>query len=584
MKQKRREAMSSDQKEPKKFSRRNFIKGAAVVTGGGVLAACAPKIAASPTSVPTAAAATGTNVVNAATVAAQKWSFEIPPAAIPDSQITNTVTADIIIVGAGTSGLVCANSAAENSAKVVLISASKANISRGGSNHAMNSKVMQNSGYPIPDPDTLLRRELISAGYNVDQDKWWKFGKNSEEAMNWLIDKMEAAGYKTVLEIGAVEPNNGPMTMPIGSHSWIGGGITASGAGQQLVVDTLAKTAKAAGVQIIYTMVAKQLVRENNNTGRVTAVIAQGADGKYTKYVGTKAIVMAMGDFSADQEMMAKYCPLGLPTLDSTGDMGYDTGLKLGGLFKGDGQKMGLWIGAAWQKTVPNCPMILGGPGPGPAPYSAHRGLIVNKDGIRYGNEDVTFAFAGLSQLHQPEYKSYAIWGTNYAEGAAPWVIQGQVWGDPPKPVADVIAGWEISVTSKAYVKADTIEGVISALGLPADVTKATVDRYNQLAQNGVDEDFFKRKAMLIPINTAPYYGAVSAKPLFLTVLGGLRTNLNMQVCDANDQPILGLYNIGTMVGDYFNNMYNFIVEGNNLGANCVTFGYMTGKYIATGA
>jgi fumarate reductase flavoprotein subunit len=577
--------MSSDQNSKKEISRRNFIKGAAVVAGGGILASCAPQLAATPTTAaaPTASAPVTPGVVNAATVAAQKWEFEIPPAPIADSQITNTVTTEIVVIGAGTAGLVLANSALENGAKVVVIAASKGNISRGGSNHAMNSKVMQKSGYPIPDTDTLLRRELMNAGFNVDQAKWWKFGKNSEEAMNWLIDKMEAAGFKTVLEIGATEPNNGPMTMPIGSHSWIGKDITTSGTGQQLVVDQLATLAKAAGVQIFYQTVAEQLVRENNNTGRVTAVIAKGADGKYTKYVGTKAIVMAMGDFSADKEMMAKYCPVGLPTLDSTGDQGYDTGMKIGGLYKGDGQKMGLWIGAAWQKTVPNCPMILGGPGPGPAPYSAHPGLVVNKNGIRYGNEDCTFAFAAFSQLHQPEMKSYAIWGTNFAQAAAPWVIQGQVWGDPPKPVADVIVGWETSVKNKAYVKADTVEGVISALGLPADVTKATVDRYNTLAKNGVDEDFLKRKELLIPVDTGPFYGAASTKPVFLTVLGGLRTNINMQVCDANDQPIPGLYNLGTMVGDYFNNIYNFIVEGNNLGANCVTFGYTTGREIAKG-
>lgn len=68
---------------------------------------------------------------------------------------------------------------------------------------------------------------------------------------------------------------------------------------------------------------------------------------------------------------------------------------------------------------------------------------------------------------------------------------------------------------------------------------------------------------------------------MFLTVLGGLRTNINMQVCDSNEQPILGLYNVGTMVGDYFANEYNFLTFGHNLGANCVTFGYLTGKFIA---
>ncbi len=69
----------------------------------------------------------------------------------------------------------------------------------------------------------------------------------------------------------------------------------------------------------------------------------------------------------------------------------------------------------------------------------------------------------------------------------------------------------------------------------------------------------------------------------FLTVLGGLRTNEYMQVCDENDQPIPGLFNVGSMVGDYYANMYTFQLAGNNLGANCLTFGYLTGKALAEG-
>jgi fumarate reductase flavoprotein subunit len=585
--------MRQEDKEMHKISRRQFVTGAAAsvaaVTAGGVLAGCAPKVATTQAPIPTAEAVTAVPVVAAndapvtmnAALASTKWSFEIPPAPIADSDIASTVTSDIIVVGSGTAGLVCANSAVENGAKVVLISASKGNISRGGSNHAMNSKVMKAANITPVGTDLFFRNQLTMAGYHLDQEKWWKFAKNSEESMDWLIDKMEAAGYKTVLELSNIEPGD-PKDVPVGSHSWIGDKVTASGSGQQFVVDTLAKLAQAAGVQIIYQMVAEQLVRENNNTGRVTAVIAKGADGKYIKYIGTKAIVLATGDFSADKEMMAKYCPRVLPLLDDTGDQGYENAFKMGGIYKGDGQKMGLWIGAAWQKSTPNAPMIGGGAGPAPLAYGSHLGLCVNKYGHRYSNEDNSSTYAGESMLLQPERKVYAIWGTNYAQDAAPWHSFGQIYGDPAIPVDEVIAGWETSVKNKSMVKADTIEGVISALGLPAADAKATVDRYNQFCASGVDEDFFKRKELLVPIGTGPFYGQQGGL-MFLTVLGGLRTNINMQVCDDNDQPIPGLYNIGTMVGDYFGNTYNFLVQGNNLGANCVTFGYTTGRDIAKG-
>ena len=38
---------------------------------------------------------------------------------------------------------------------------------------------------------------------------------------------------------------------------------------------------------------------------------------------------------------------------------------------------------------------------------------------------------------------------------------------------------------------------------------------------------------------------------------------------------------MGTMVGDSFANAYTFQIPRFNLGMNCITFGYLTGKYIA---
>ena len=60
-----------------------------------------------------------------------------------------------------------------------------------------------------------------------------------------------------------------------------------------------------------------------------------------------------------------------------------------------------------------------------------------------------------------------------------------------------------------------------------------------------------------------------------------MRTNQFMQVCDGGDEPIPGLYNIGTMTGDPLANAYTLQIPGLNLGMNCVAFGYPTGKRIA---
>jgi succinate dehydrogenase/fumarate reductase flavoprotein subunit len=538
-------------KMKKAITRRTFMKGTAA---GAMVGTTGGWIAGSPDAAQSAQSKT--------------YSFEIPPPPISAGQIKETITTEIVIIGAGTSGLVCANAAVENGAKIVVIASSPIPISRGGSNHAFNSKLMRKLGLKS-DVAKEFKNEMKCHSFRIDQDKWWLWAHKSGEAMDWLIDKMEAAGYQSVIEMGNTDPD-GIMTMYPGSHSWLGKNMEAAGRGQQLVVNTLAKTAKARGGQIYFNTTAVQLVREDNNAGRVSAVIAKTPDGTFARYVGTKAIVLATGDFK-DEEMVEKYCPWVLPLVKEGG-----------GVYNGDGHKMALWVGAAWQKTVPNAPMILGGVGPETQPYRAFTGLMVNKNAVRYGNEDRLGSFAGIVQMQQPDTTVFAIWDSTYAERAAPWTPAGSYYGGSPQiPVQTVVDAWESNVRAGTMAKADTIEELAQRLGLPVAPLKATIERYNGFCKTGIDAEYHKRTALLIHIKTAPFYGATSKSPQLLCISGGLRTNIKMQVLDKNEKVIPGLYAVGTIVGDMYANIYTFLAPGHNLGANCVTFGYLVGKDIA---
>jgi fumarate reductase flavoprotein subunit len=510
-----------------------------------------------------------------------KYSFEIPPDPIPESKIAKTIKTGVVVIGAGTAGLVCANSAAESGADVILISASSKPISRGGSNHAINSKLTRHLGIKY-DIGRNFKQEIDRAGGRIDQAKWSLFANRSGEAMDWLIDKMVAAGYTPVLEKTETDPEGLISAYP-GSHSFLGGNIKSAGIGQPLVVKTLAKTAREAGVQIHYNIIAKQLVRQKNNTGRVTAVIARDTEGKYIKYAASKAVVLATGDFTKDREMVSKYCPEALP-LVAEGPARYNTQFALGGVYAGDGHKMGLWAGAAWQKTIPNAPMINGaihGGPPNSQPYAAFKGLMVNKCAVRYCNEDATLPQASIMQLHQPDRKICAVWDSDYAKKAAPWYPFGSYYGCPEKSIDDVVAEWEADVKSGATVKANSIKELAEKLDLDPDAFQQTVDRYNGFCKTGVDEDFFKRAGLLFPIKKAPFYGNSGSVPILLIITGGLRTNAKMQVLDKDDVVIPGLYAVGTVVGDMFANYYSFMPSGIHYGATCVTFGYVAGKEIA---
>lgn len=581
-------------------SRRKFLKTAvsagAVVATGTALVACSPSADA-----PTAGGGTAdaSQVQEGALSAAslnQKWTFEIPPDPIPEDQIAETIEADLVVLGAGPSGLVTANSAAEEGLNVIVVSASKAPVSRGGSNSAVYSKAMERAGLPPMEPEHILK-EIFYGSCLVDTKKWYKFFNNSEFTMNWAIDLMEEAGYECGIEVTTPTDINSLWAVPASSHGWITKEVRATAMGQPFFVQRLAERLAELGGAIYYKNIGKQLVRggeANGTSGRVEAVIALREDGSYAKYIGKKAVVLATGDFSANRDMMAKYCPQNVDAIsdevyDAPTD--YDIGFVHQGLYKGEGQQMGLWIGAAWQKAYPNC--FMGGPGGTAGPglgYGNHWGLMVDRYGERFRDEYGVASATGGMGYTQDGSQVFAIWDVSYAEhtGTSTIGLEGPPIGEeaPPPTVEEQVANWDAQVEAGGGMggimyKADTLEELIDLMGLPVS-TIDTVNRYNEYAQNGKDLEFYKRADMLHEIKEGPFYGAASIPgKMVLTVLGGLRTNINMQVCEEDDTPIPGLYNVGTMVGDAFYGNYSFMVCGVNHGMNCITFGYLTGKHIA---
>ncbi|MBR2834375.1 MAG: FAD-binding protein [Coriobacteriales bacterium] len=565
------------------MSRRSFLKTAGAVSAAATVAGAA---------VASADEAAGEKLLTAADVQG-KWAFEVPPAAITDDQIVDTVEADLIVVGAGTSGLVCANAALDEGLNVCLISASSIPCSRGGSNNAAYSKVMERLGIPRQ-PVYAIQKEILANQNCVDQRKWYKYYNQSEEAFNYVIDLAEEAGLYVGLEQSNQIKESSLYYQPLGTHTFLDSiESTRAGMSQQLLVEALAKRLVDEGGRLDYRMRGYELVRGgvvNGTEGRVDAIIAQNLDDEtYVKYVGTKAIVLATGDFSTDRDMMTKYCAdyVGMvPDESYDAEVDYDDiSLTTGGVYKGDGQKMGLWIGAAWQKNLTATPMY----GPRTAGPAVHRcqnffGLLVDRNGRRFMDEYEGRSLGPINQSLQAGAVSYAIWDAELVNRFV-WYDQSYVHEMRDETIRDpeaIKAGWDAMAERGAYWKADTIEELVELAGLPAS-TVDEVARYNKFCEEGFDGDFYKDPEFLMPVTTPPFYCQRSSYKggQLHTVLGGLRTNSEMQVCDADDNPIPGLYNVGAMVGDMYAGMYTFMIAGLNYGCTCITFGYLTGKYVA---
>ena len=502
-------------------------------------------------------------------------SFLTPPPPVPQAAVRECVETQVAVVGEGLAGLCCALRARQSGADTVIVTASSGPVGRGGSVFATYSKVMAEKGFPREDLDTFWLQELEANTFTVDQRKWYALLDRSEEAMDWLIDILREGGCDVVLEDANDDDHDSPTYQPAGTHAFVGMGVTRAGTGIMLALKILEEKFLAAGGRILHKAPARMLEKSGE---RVTGVLAQTGDGEYVRVNASKAVVLATGDFSANREMMETFCPQYADRFKAKGD-NYDVGFSIGGLYGGEGQKMALWAGAAWQRTYPCAVMVQGSRVGSHLPYGSHRGLRVNVRGERYCNEDMNAAYTALTTFREPEGKAFSIWDANYAY-ALPWRAHGGQRDGADADPAAVVAGWEAQVEAGRMVKGDTIEEVARKLGLPVKETMETVERYNELCRNGKDTDFHKKPKYLQEIKQPPFYGGTAADRLFFSVLGGPRTNWKMQICNENDEPIPGLYCVGSMVGDMYANCYNFRIPGQNYGA-CLTFGYLTGSRIA---
>ena len=558
-----------------KIARRDFVKGTA---GAAAL------VAASATGASMALADDATDVMTVEKAEGAKWAFQVPPEPIPDDQIANTVENDVVVIGGGTAGLVAAARLLEQGVGVTLIAQSGIPVGRGGSTFVMGSKLMDEKGVHS-DIAKAYKKMMGYHSFLVDQDKWWLHANRSEEAMNWLIDIMTTGSsyggcdLTPVLEAHYEDPED-IVSEYWGTHDFIGGPNAPTSTRenpQQDVVENLAAYCTSLGGDLRFAVTGKQLVREDGGKGRVTAVIAEEDDG-YTKFVGTKAVVLATGDFGANDEMVHAYCP----------EWVWD--IK-GGVYEGTGHQMGLWVGAAWQKTKMAAPMLFN------FQYvkicnqvRAFQGLLVNKEGKRFSNEDNVLSHAALAALGQTDHESFAIWDTEYAK-TGPWgedyyggpSVAGEngeamiaAWDDMVEHSGEPIAMNGASLAMDIY-KGDSIEELAEKMGLPVDEVMATVERYNGYCDEGVDEDYGKPAELLMPVRQAPFYAVHIIIDVQVSI-GSIATDRSFRALSEAGEPIEGLYVVGVEGAMLWANVYTMNIAG-GCNANNVYSGRVAARH-----
>jgi fumarate reductase flavoprotein subunit len=515
------------------------------------------------------------------TAANQEPSFLKAPAPIKDSDIKETVETDVVIVGAGMAGLCAAISAAQEGAKVTLIEKTQSVNFRSYDYGAINSKVQKEVGIEMNPLD--VTREIMKFGsYKPDQKVVQEFVNHSGPVNDWLLDLALKVGC-TIKHVHTKEELVAPVSTlptfpsltfvlepPEEAIAKIQKGIYG-GRATIAMAYTLLTNAEKLGVDIRYKTPAQQLIRKDNK-GKVTGVIGKAEDGKYIKFNAKKGVILCAGDYGHDEEMMKYYVPTAATIQKISYPGKYNTG---------DGQKMGLWIGAAIDEG-PHCAMyfdkaFVDDAKVNPDSLVRQPWLGVNLKAERYGNEDLPFSYLSNAVRQQPGHSKWNIWDSKWPEEGPKFRQTAckemlTIEHHNPKVIEDYIA--------KGLVKkADTIEQLAEMTKLPVETLKKTIARYNELAKKGVDEDFGKPALFMTTIEKAPFYAANIGTSMLVT-LGGLQINDKMQVIDAEKEVIPGLYAAGNSSGSFFGADYPNFVPGNSHG-RAYTFGYLSGKNVA---
>ena len=125
---------------------------------------------------------------------------------------------------------------------------------------------------------------------------------------------------------------------------------------------------------------------------------------------------------------------------------------------------------------------------------------------------------------------------------------------------------------------ADTLEELVEKLGLPKEEALASIQRYNELCDEGYDPDFGKNPKFLNKIQTAPFWG-IRRHIRCSSITAGVLTDANSMVVREDGTPVQGLYAVGNLGGQFFGGCdYPFFSPGLSLG-HAVTFGYIAAKH-----
>ena len=453
---------------------------------------------------------------------------------------------DVVVAGAGGSGLAAALTLAEGGAKVVIFEKMPF---AGGSflfvegTFAADSDMQRKRNIKVT-RDEAFRGIMEYSHWKANAALVRAFVDKSASTIDWL----EKQGVEFTEPTGVLL--GGPRTW----HLFKGLGGVA--------INVLVANAVKKGVEVRYETTVKHLLREGN--GPVTGAVVEDKTGKQIK-VQAKGVIIATGGYPNNKEWIKKYSGFDLEV----------TLFLLGRCNKtGEGIQMA-WEAGAAEEGVGVIHLNIGSP-PKIGARSHIWGAVgqptlwVNQDGVRFCDETIVenIAYAGNAMAKQKGGYVFRIFDEEtkiqLAENGGIGVGM-YVPSRTPLTYLDTKIKAAVEEKNPFIFVADTLDELANKMGIDRAIFKKTVEEYNRFCEKGHDDQFAKDPEYLRPVKTPRFY-AFKCYMNFLGTLGGIKINEKTEVLDKDDEVIPGLYAVGNDAGGLYGDSYDVIASGASSG------------------
>ena len=527
---------------------------------------------------------------------------------IDESKVAKTVDVDVAVVGCGIAGVAACRSVAEDGGLVAAFEKADGPQCRSGEYAVINGKVQAKWGrdtWTREQIDDIIDSHMVESTYRCKRSIMSKWAHNIGETFDWWVEANPDLYYAETTRSAIPDESADnfiiPIFYPLPEHyDWKQERFPCYPTSVEFKPDqhvtveaNMQKAIDTGNVQTFYGCFVEKLIMDN---GRCVGLYARdAATGEYIKCNASKGVILSTGDYSQNTKMLKHFCP---EVIENNIQCLF-TNVDVEGNFtnQGDGIQLGMWAGAQVQQS--HAPMIhhMGGgadlAGVGVMGNAGFLNLDLN--GKRFMNEDLPGQQLENQIELQKNRESWQIFDSNWPE-QLPYMPAAHGGACYYEDYASEDEGPKNNTTYRNYkspyqleaavadgraVKADTLEELVEKI-YPDDTAAQqtaldSIQRYNELAKAGYDEDFHKPASRMWAVENGPFYADKFTTALLLVCIGGLESDEDCHTFDADRNVIPGLYVAGNIQGNRFATEYPIGLKGVSH-SMAMYYGYVAGK------